>query len=170
MSAVAEQLHQAREARKLSLSQVAEITKMRTDHLRALEEGKFEIFPAPVYIRGSVRTYAGLLKLDVPQVMAALEAELRQTAKFSEPPPLTDQPRGVLDFVMLQLSRIDWRKGLVGLGVIVALACVLLALASWRHHRTADPLKRLGPGIYQRTQHVSGETLPLPAPAPRRAP
>ena len=36
MSAVAEQLRQAREARNLTVQQVVEITKIRTDHLRAL--------------------------------------------------------------------------------------------------------------------------------------
>src|SRR5205814_427703 len=109
MSTVAEQLRQAREAQKLTLSQVGEVTKIRTDHLRALEEGQFQAFPAAVYVRGSVRTYATLLKLDVPQVMAALEAELGQRKEFSEAIPI-DQSRGVLDFVMLQLSKLDWRK------------------------------------------------------------
>src|SRR2546423_1126342 len=107
---VAEQLHQAREARKLTVEQVAEITKIRGDHLRALEEGNFNVFSAPVYIRGFVRTYSTLLKLDVPQVMAALDGELGQTAKFAEPPPLSDHPRGAVDFLMLQLSKIDWQK------------------------------------------------------------
>ena len=80
---------------------------MRTDHLRALEEGNFEVFSAPVYIRGFVRTYATLLKLDVPQVMAALEAELGASRKFSEPPPLAQHPRGMVDLLMLQLSRVE---------------------------------------------------------------
>src|SRR5438477_8530525 len=118
MSAVAEQLRQARESQKLSVQHVAEITKIRTDHLRALEEGDFDVFSAPVYIRGFVRCYATLLKLDVPRIMAAIEAELAETKKFSEPPPLTDRRRGVLDFLMLQLSRIDWRKGAVVLGIL----------------------------------------------------
>src|SRR5579871_2858452 len=116
MSTVAEQLHQAREAKRLTVEQVAEITKIRTDHLRALEEGNFNVFSAPVYIRGFVRTYSTLLKLDVPQVMSALEAELGQTVKFREPPPLTDQPKTPLDFVMLQLSKLNLRKG----GLLVA--------------------------------------------------
>ena len=94
MSTVAQQLRQAREAKNLTVQQVADITKIRTDHLRALEEGNFDMFSAPVYIRGFVRTYSTLLKLDVPQIMAALEAELAQTAKFSEPPPLAKHPRG----------------------------------------------------------------------------
>src|SRR4051794_13172396 len=111
MSTVAEKLRQAREAKNLTVHQLAEITKIRTDHIRALEEGNFNVFSAPVYIRGFVRTCATLLKLDVGQTMAALDAELGQTEKFAEPPPLMDQPKGVLDFVMLQLSKVDWRKG-----------------------------------------------------------
>ena len=165
MSTVADQLRQAREARNLTVQQVVEITKIRTDHLRALEEGNFDVFSAPVYIRGFVRSYSTLLKLDVPQMMAALEAELAQTTKFAEPPPLAGHPRGLLDFIMLQLSKVDWRKGLIGLGVVVALVAVFSAWLSWRHR---DPLKGLQPGIYQSTQGVSGDTLPLPAPAPRR--
>ena len=168
MSTVAEQLRQAREAKHLTIDQVAQITKIRTDHLRALEEGNFNVFSAPVYIRGFVRTLSNLLKLDVPQVMAALEAELGQTKKFAEPPPLSDHPRGMLDFVMLQLSRVDWRKGAMVLGMAVALAGLVLGFIAWRHYRTPDPLKNLKPGVYQPAQHTTGQTLPLPPPAPRR--
>ena len=87
MSTVAEQLRQAREARGLTVQQVVEITKIRTDHLAALEQGNYDVFSAPVYIRGFVRGYSALLKLDVPQVMASLDAELRATRRFAEPPP-----------------------------------------------------------------------------------
>jgi len=166
MSAVAEQLRHAREAKNLTVQQVAEITKMRTDHLRALEEGNFNVFSAPVYIRGFVRTYSTLLKLDVPRVMSDLEAELGATQKFAEPPPLSDHPRGALDFLMLQLSRIDWRKGLIGAVVVIVLLVVLTAWSTWRNSKAADPLKNLKPGIYQ-SGH-DGETLPLPTPAPKR--
>ena len=75
MSTVAEQLRLAREAKNLSITQVADITKIRSDHLRALEEGNFNVFSAPVYIKGFVRTYAMLLKLDVAGVMRALDGE-----------------------------------------------------------------------------------------------
>ena len=165
MSTVAEQLRQAREARNLTVEQVVEITKIRTDHLRALEEGNFNVFSAPVYIRGFVRTYSTLLKLDVPQVMAALDAELGQTAKFAEAPALAGHPRGVLDVVMLQLSRVNWRNWLIGLGAAVALVALFSAWLSWRHR---DPLKDLKPGVYQSTQSFSADTLPLPTPAPKR--
>ena len=162
MSTVAEQLHQAREAKRLTVEQVAEITKIRGDHLRALEEGNFDIFSAPVYIKGFIRSYATLLKLDVPSLMAELEAELAQTTKHSEPPPLSDQPRGILDFVMLQLTKLDLKKGAVISGVLGTVVLILVIGAIWRHHAKSDPLSGLKPGVYHSTQSVSGETLPLP--------
>jgi cytoskeletal protein RodZ len=168
MSTVAEQLRQAREAKNLTVQQVAEIMKMRTDHLCALEEGNYNVFSAPVYIRGFVRTYATLLKLDVPQIMTGLEAELGATKKFSEPPPLPKHSDGVIDFLMLQLSQVDWRKSVIGLGAVIVLVAFFWAMSAWRHSKAADPLRGLKPGVYQSTQNVSGETLPLPAPAPRR--
>ena len=114
MSTVAEQLRAAREARKLTILQVAEATKIRTDHIRALEEGNFNVFSAPIYIRGSVKNYATLLKLDVPQIMAALDAELGRTEKFSEPPPLTEASNTPLDRLMFLLSKLNWKFGLAG--------------------------------------------------------
>jgi len=163
MSRVAEQLRQARETQHLSLSQVAEITKIRTDHLAALEEGKFEVFPAPVYVRGSVRSYSTLLKLDVPQIMATLESELGQNKRMLEGIP-PEPPRGIVDFLMLQLSKMDWKKAVIGLSAVGVFLAITSAYFIWRHYRLADPLKDLKPGLYESTQTLSGQTLPLPAP------
>lgn len=166
MPTVAEQLRQAREAQGLTVNQVAEITKIKGDHIRALEAGEYDCFVAPVYIRGFARTYAKMLKLDDAQLSAELEKELSKTEKFSEPPPLTSGPRTPLDFVMLQVSRLNWR---IALAVFVLVAVVVAALISFANRgQKEDPLKRLGPGQYQPTSHQSGETLPLPQAPPRR--
>jgi cytoskeletal protein RodZ len=142
-----------------------EVMSAVADQLRALEEGNFDVFSAPVYIRGFVRSYATLLHLDVPQVMAALEAELAATTKFAEPPPLTEHPYSLIDFLTLHLSKVDWRKGLIGLGAVIALAALVSVWVAL-HHR--NPLKGLKPAVYQSTPGTSGDTLPLPAPAPKR--
>ena len=162
MSTVSEELRQAREEQNLSVHQVGEITKIRTDHIRALEEGNFEIFSAPVYIKGFVRTCATVLKMDVPAIMAQLDAELKGSEKFSEPPPLSNEPKGFLDFVMLQLSKLDWRKSVAALAVIGLGLIILLVVVIIRHQRKSDPLANLKPGIYHGTQSISGQTLPLP--------
>jgi cytoskeletal protein RodZ len=166
MPTVAEQLRTAREAQGLTIYQVAEITKIRADHIRALEEGKYEVFAAPVYLRGFVRTYATLLKLDVPEMMTLLESELRQTAPFDELTPWSKESRGLLDVVVLQLAKVDWRVALPSLGVALALLIGILGYRAWRSHRLKDPLVTLGPGLYQPADKQPGDTLPLPPPAP----
>ena len=168
MSTVAEQLRQAREARHLTVQQVADITKMRTDHLRALEQGDFDVFSAPVYIRGFVRTYSTLLKLDVPQMMATLDTELSATQKFAEPPSLSGESGGFVDFLMLQLSKVDLRKGLMMLFALVVIGGALIGYLAWHRARTTDPLKDLKPGLYQPEHRTSGETLPVPSAPPSK--
>jgi cytoskeleton protein RodZ len=160
MSTVAEQLRLAREEKKLTVYQVAEVTKIRTDHIRALEDGNFNVFSAPVYIRGFVRTYATLLKLDTPQIMTALDDELGRTDKFRDPPPLTEQTGGALNFITLQLSKLNRRTVRTIAIALVALIAILLIAALVRSHKSADPLANLPPGTYQPAQ--SGETVPLP--------
>lgn len=166
MPTVAEQLRRAREDQKLNVYQVAEITKIKTDHIRALESGTYDVFSAPVYIRGFVRTYARVLKLDEAQVLADLEAELGQTKKFRELPPLAPKPRSALDFFMLQLSRFNWRIGAVLVGVVVVLLAAWAGYRGSRNQSGTEPLKNLGPGLYQSRPDQSGELLPLPTNAP----
>jgi cytoskeletal protein RodZ len=160
MSTVAEQLRTAREAKKITVQQVADATKIRTDHVRAIDEGNFNVFSAPIYIRGSVKNYATMLKLDVPKIMATLDAELKGTEKFSEPPPLVEQQKKLMDHLMLLAAKVNWRAGvgvIAALGIVVVVAAVVFA---WRHHQKHDPLSNLPPAVYQPAS--SGDTLPLP--------
>ena len=169
MATVAEQLRQARETQNLNVYQVAEITKIKTDHIRALEAGTYDSFSAPVYIRGFVRTYAKALKLDVARITDDLEAELSKTEKFAEPPPLMEREKSPVDFFMLQLSKVNWRI-LAPVGVVIVLVFLMVAgfRACKNRKQPEDPLKGLGPGIYQPKQ--TGDKLPIPATPPAPAP
>jgi cytoskeletal protein RodZ len=149
MPTVAEQLRQAREQRGWTIEHLADVTKIRTDHIRALEEGNFNIFAAPVYIQGFVRTCATLLKLDVPKLMANLDEELGATKKFREHPRLTGDSRGIVDYIMLQFSKINWRVALPFLIVIIVVGGAIITYRVIKTRQTEDPLKNLGPGIYQ---------------------
>ena len=162
MSTVSQQFRQAREAQQLTIQQVANLTKMRGDHVRAFEDGNFGVFSAPVYIRGFARTYAKLLKLDGPKLIAELEQELNGTEKFSEPPPLSNEPRGVVDFVMLQLSKLNKNSVQLVIGAVVCLVVILVIIFIVRHTQASDPLAGLKPGVYQPADGHSGDTLALP--------
>lgn len=160
MSTVAEQLRTARESKKITIEQVAEVTKIRTDHVRALEEGRFNVFSATIYIRGSVRNYAKFLKLDETQLLVALDDELKATEKFSEPPPLTEQKKNILDHIALMVAKINWKVGFAGLVVLIMVLVLLFSLLAWRHHHKSNSVTNLPPAVYHPAN--SGETLPLP--------
>jgi cytoskeletal protein RodZ len=171
MPTVAEQLRQGREQRGLTVHQVADATKIRTDHIRALEEGNYNVFAAPVYIQGFVRTCASLLKLDVPKVMADLDGELGATKKFREHPRLSGDSRGVVDYIMLQFSKINWRVGLPFLIIVIVAVAAVVTYRAIQTRRNVDPLKGLGPGVYQPkkgTDTIIPPTAPPASPNPGR--
>jgi cytoskeletal protein RodZ len=160
MSMVAEQLRAAREAQKLTLPQVADMTKIRADHLEALERGDFSVFSAPIYIRGSVKNYAARLKLDIPQIMAALDVELKGTEKFSEPPPFTEETKKPLDHVIFLLAKLNLKVVFAAAAVLGIVVIVVVVNVVLKHSKKNDPLANLPPAVYQPAN--SGDTLPLP--------
>jgi cytoskeletal protein RodZ len=66
---IGERLRNAREAKGLSLRAVADVTRIRTIYLEALEEERFDQLPGAVYARGFLRTYADALGLDPDRLM-----------------------------------------------------------------------------------------------------
>jgi len=160
MPTVAEQLRAAREAKQLTIPQVAELTKIRTDHLRALEDGNFHAFSAPIYIRGSVKNYATTLKLDVPRILADLDSELKRTDKYAEPPPLMQESRSFVDYIMYWLSKVNAKVLMVAGGVIGVVLLVLLVSTLIHRHNTGNPLAGLQPAVYQPAN--TADTLPVP--------
>lgn len=160
MSKVAEQLRQAREARNLTVEQVADMTKLRTDHVRALEEGRFNTFSAIIYVRGSIKAYAKSLKLDEPKLLAALELELKASDKFSEPPPFVENKKTIVDHIALLVAKVNWKVGLMVVAVIAVAVIIGLIVLGLRHQKNNDPLKNLKPAVY--SPSGAGDTLPLP--------
>ena len=159
MSTVAEQLRLAREANHLTVEQVADMTKIRTDHVRALEEGNFSVFSAPVYIRGSVKNYATRMKLDVPIIMAALDTELGRTENYSEPPALTEDGNKPLDHLTFLLAKLNLKMALVGAGILGIIVLIILINAALKHGKKSDPLTNLPPARIEPGN--AGNTLPL---------
>lgn len=70
MPSLGERFRAAREARGLSLSDVAEQIRIRSVYLGAIEEENWGMIGAPVYTRGFLRTYARYLGLDPEEVVA----------------------------------------------------------------------------------------------------
>ena len=75
MSNVGEQLRRAREARGLTVQQIAEETKLKLVQVEALESGDSSAFPAMVYMRGSLKSYAEVVKIDPTPLLEQLKEE-----------------------------------------------------------------------------------------------
>ena len=64
MAGIGEALRSTRERRGLSIDQVAQDTRISPRFLEALEAEQFNELPAPVYVRGFLRSYANYLKIE----------------------------------------------------------------------------------------------------------
>jgi cytoskeleton protein RodZ len=121
-------LRRQREAREISLRDVAERTKISMRYLEAMEEDRFDLLPAPVFAKGFLREYARYVGLSPDEVVNHYLAV--QQPDEAEPGP-DQRPRA--------------RSG-AGLtyGVLLSLAGLLLlalltALAFWAERRRDTP-------------------------------
>jgi len=69
MSPLGETLQRARQARGVTLDEVAGETRISRRYLEALENENFGLLPAPVYARGFLRIYARYLGLEPAELM-----------------------------------------------------------------------------------------------------
>jgi hypothetical protein len=77
-------LRQLREKANLSRRDMAERTKISPMRLGHLEEERFDLLPAPVYLRGFVLAYAKVLKLPQSDEIVALYLARREERTDSE--------------------------------------------------------------------------------------
>jgi cytoskeletal protein RodZ len=124
---VGQRLREAREAKGLSVEDVAAQTRIPTRHLTSLEESDWDKLPAATYSIGFAKNYAGVVGLDRSEIGDQLRAEMgdtRFTAVHPEVYEAVDPARTM-------------PKGLV-FGALGLLILVVLAL-SWLSNRSMQP-------------------------------
>lgn len=161
MPVALEQLRQAREKQNLTVHQVAEALKVRADQVKAIEEGQYSVFPAPVYVRGFIRSYAKYLKIDDKALLASVNESLGEVPKFKETQIKSGSPTTGTGF-FYTLSQVNWVIVLVVSVVLIAIAGSVAGYRAWEKHKRADQKLELGPGLYTPKTKPLGETLPLP--------
>jgi hypothetical protein len=85
MASIGATLRGARERRGLTIEQVAQETRISARFLEALEAEEFDALPAPVYVRGFLRSYANFLKVDPQPLLDRLVG-----GEFGAPTPPVD--------------------------------------------------------------------------------
>jgi cytoskeleton protein RodZ len=113
MATLGERLRQEREAKGVSLEDIASQTRIGVRMLKAIEEEHFEQLPGGIYNKAFLRQYASFLGLDQEQVVreydlatgAAQETSAPQP-KFSPEAPTTRAPSFVLPWNLATLALI----------------------------------------------------------------
>ncbi|MEB3336993.1 MAG: helix-turn-helix domain-containing protein, partial [Leptolyngbyaceae bacterium] len=75
LSEVGSRLRQARLEQSLSLEDVAAITKIQRRMLEAIEAGRKDQLPEPVYIQGFIKRFAEALGVDEPEISGTFSTE-----------------------------------------------------------------------------------------------
>lgn len=128
-------LRQQREVRDIELDEVARATRVSIRYLQALEEGRFELLPAPVFARGFLREYARYVGLDADETVNSY---------------LTALQRGRDDEEQRHDTASSERRLLVAGGaVVVALLLAVLGIWWWS----------------SRERGATGDAAPAPVPA-----
>ena len=122
MPSLGDRFRAAREARGLSLSDVAEQIRIRSVYLGAIEDENWGAIGAPVYTRGFLRTYARYLGLDPEEVVAefsgASAVEAAQTISSSMGGSSADYTYVESQRRSRLLSPLVWIAGLIAVGLV----------------------------------------------------
>jgi Helix-turn-helix domain/RodZ C-terminal domain len=137
-------LRDARVRQGLDFPELEQLTRIRPKYLRALEDERFDILPAPTYVRGFLRSYADALGLDGQPFVDeynsrfAVEEDVVVHARRVPPPRRNRQERE---------SRIAV-VALVAIAVVTA-----LVIAAWRF---GGPDGEKVPGLATQAQSTPG--------------
>jgi cytoskeletal protein RodZ len=122
---IGERLKAAREAKGLSLDDVANRTRVPIRHLQHIEAGEWDALPAPTYSVGFARSYANVVGLNGSEIGAELRERLGggqarpAVAAYYEPAdPARVPPKSLaivagIIAVLLAVGYLIWRSGSV---------------------------------------------------------
>ncbi|KXS33151.1 MAG: Uncharacterized protein AWT59_0708 [Candidatus Gallionella acididurans] len=120
-------LREAREKRGLTVAEVAGQIKFAPRQIEALEADDFKNLPEAAFLRGFVRSYAKILRLDAEILLASLP--LTKAPALETPPAAVDVP-----FPSEQSNR---QQNIIWLSAAIVLALMVAGFSYW--HFKAPP-------------------------------
>ena len=160
----------AREASGLSIDAVAQQLKLAPRQVRALEEGDYSHLPGRTFVRGFIRSYARLVRLDPEQVLGALATGTATSAL--DAPTLQPTAPTMGELPTSERSKAGWSRW----AIPVTLAAVVMAAAVYEWARPAGVAPAAAPGVVAPDKSVAVGASPdkaatsLPNPMAASAP
>jgi cytoskeleton protein RodZ len=168
---VGQQLRLAREARGLSVLDVAQTLKLGSRQLEALESGDWGTLPGNTFVRGFVRNYARIVQIDPTPLMTLLDGVLVKPASNLA---VNEQSLSQMPQTGRAVSGRDRMVMFAGfcLLVLAALAYFLLAsnLSAWRDglQELLDSVARKDEPVAVAVQPASSEPVFPPGATPQQ--
>lgn len=139
-------LREARESRNLSMEQASEALHLDEVVLHALEEGRFEVLGAPVFIKGHLKSYGRWLGLPVDELLGAYHASDVANAVLSHLPDTADRS--------LTINPVTW-----GFYVLIALLAGALMIYVLQDDGEAPVSLSRTAGLAEIVEEPAGEAL-----------
>ena len=183
-------LKHLREARKVTLEEIAAVTKIHISQLRHLEGDQQEKLPAPAFIRGFLTSYARHLKIDEDQVLerfsktrkdkeknnpliVPIGSRAAQSTTFPKvrvvTSPTFGQAPGAKDLEQKKTPKITLKGSLWAAGaiaVIASLATVVTLGKRYRQEQTNPPVSAPMTSDTSVAPPTNTAAVPPPAPTP----
>ncbi len=126
-------LTEERQRQSITLSRMAQLTKIKSKYLQYLENNQFDKLPPGTFVKGYIKAYARVLDLDQKSLLALLRRD------FQEDNQGQLQPR---DFINPGVKRQNWwRSASLVTVVVAAVFFTLLAYVGWQWHSLNKPPK-----------------------------
>jgi cytoskeleton protein RodZ len=123
-------LRRQREVREIDLREIADSTKVGMSYLRAFEDDRFDVLPAPVFAKGFLRQYARYVGLD-PEEVVNFYLAAREPQSDEEQQPVRREPEAA--------SRKALFLVLAATAALVALVWLLSAMSDRGQRATPSP-------------------------------
>ncbi|HEX8986107.1 MAG TPA: RodZ domain-containing protein [Bryobacteraceae bacterium] len=165
MLSIGDRLRRERLQRGLDIDQLAELTKINSAMLEAIEADDLDRLPGSFFTRSFVRQYAKALDLDDDD----FETELRRVTGADEPPP-DELPAFTPDLGLPPVTPGvgSYRRGHHSLGALIAFVLIVAGCtgiyALWQKTRNIAPAER-SPAAAAPGAGKAQRTTPPPAPA-----
>lgn len=156
ISGVGAELARAREERGLALTDVAQQLKFAARQLEALEQERFDQLPGGTFVRGMVRAYSRLLKIDAEPLLGRIADRFDApdsnslAARYKQPVPFSDGARKST-FIYLGAS----------LGVLIAAGAI-----AWQWYREHNAPRQAPLAAAPKAARPAAPEHPVAAPTP----
>ncbi len=162
---VGDLLRAERERQNLTVKDIEKATSIRAIYIQAIEDGKYDVLPGEVYLKGFIRNYASFLGLNPQQALDVYRESLApQPPQPTQPAAPASGPSAMPPKV--EAGREEEKSGSLGRWLIILVVLAVIAGAAWAvfNHINQPPAPQPKP------PQVKVQPPPAPAPAKTAAP